>query len=62
MPVKIGIADEPVQKRHGVAMDRSFEAGADYEVVALLQPVDERCELAHRVRLVGVAHDDVVTL
>ncbi len=56
------VADEPVQKRHGVAMDRSFEARADYEVVTVLQPVDERCELAHRIRLVGVPHDDVVTL
>ena len=54
------VPDEAVEKRHGVAVDRSLEAGAHDQVVALLEPVDERAELLQRVGLVGVSHDDVL--
>ena len=56
------VSDEAVQERHRVAVDRPLEARADDEVVALLEPVDERRELLQRVRLVGVAHHDVLAL
>ena len=36
------VSDEPVQERHRIAVDRPLEAGAHDEVVALLEPVDER--------------------
>ena len=54
------VSDEPVQERHRVAVDRPLEARAHDEVVTLLEPVDERRELLERIRLVGVAHDDVL--
>ena len=54
------VADEAVEERHRVAVDRPLEARADDEVVSLLELVDERRELLQRVGLVGVAHDDVL--
>ena len=54
------VADEAVQERHRVAVDRPLEARADHEVVARLELVDERRELLQRIRLVGVAHHDVL--
>ena len=54
------VADEAVQERHRVAVDRALEARADDEVVAGLEAVDERAQLVERIRVVGVAHDDVL--
>ncbi len=54
------VADVPVEPRHRLAVDRPLEARAHDEVVAGREALDERCEVAHRVRLVGVAHHDEV--
>ena len=54
------ISDEAVEERHRVPVDRPLEAGADDEIVACLEAVDERSELLERIRLVGIAHHDVV--
>ena len=54
------VADEAVQERHRVTVDRPLEARADDEVVSLLEAIDERRELLQGIRLVGVAHHDVL--
>ena len=54
------ISDEAVEERHRIAVDRPLEPRADDEVVTLLEPVDERCQLLERVRLVRITHHDVV--
>ena len=55
-----GVPDEAVEERHRVAVDRSLEARSDDEVVAALEAVDEARELVERVRVVRVAHDQVL--
>ena len=56
------VADMAVEPRHRLAVDRPLEARAHHEVVALRKALDERREVLHRIRLVGVAHHDEVAL
>ena len=58
-PGEHGVSDEAVEERHCIAVDRPLESRADDEVVATLQTIDEPRQLAHRIRVVRVAHDDV---
>ena len=56
------VADVAVEPRHRLAVDRPLEPRAHDEVVAVGEAVDERGEVLDRIRLVGIAHHDVVAL
>jgi len=55
-----GVSDPAVRRRHCASMDVTAEAGADHEVVSVLQQIDEHSELAQVVGSVPVGHDDEV--
>ena len=56
------VADMTVEPRHRLAVDGPLEARSHHEVVTLRKALDERREVLHRIRLVGVAHHDEVAL
>src|SRR5256885_575192 len=55
-----GVSDPAVCRRHCASMDATAEAGADHEVVSVVQQIDEHSELAQVVGSVPVGHDDEV--
>src|SRR6185436_1029296 len=52
---------EAVEEGHRIAVDRSLETRPDDEVVAALEAIDEARELIQRIRVVRIAHDQVLT-
>ena len=57
-PGQHGVAEIPVQRRHGAGRDAALEAVAHDEIVAFPKPLDEGVEAGEVVAVVGVAHDD----
>src|SRR5262249_29844440 len=59
-PGESGVAEVLVEWRHGAGLDLAAEPIAETEVGAIAKLVDEPAEVGEVVRVVRVAHDDVL--
>ena len=54
------VPDPAVQPRHGAFVDPASVAGAEHEVLPVVELLQERVQVAEVIGAVGVAHEDVV--